>query len=51
METKVCTRCDRTKQGSELSKRKLSSDGLQAYCKDCSKICLSRWKQNNREYY
>jgi len=51
METKVCSRCDRTKQESEFSKRKLSSDGLQAYCKDCSKICLSRWQQNNREHY
>jgi len=51
METKVCSRCDRTKQKSEFSKRKLSSDGLQAYCKGCSKICLSRWQQNNREHY
>jgi len=30
METKECSRCDRTKQESEFSKRKLSSDGQQA---------------------
>jgi len=53
METKVCSRCNRTKQESEFSKRKsskLSSDGLQTYSKDCSKIHLSRWQQNNREH-
>jgi hypothetical protein len=37
METKVCKRCDECKSLTEFSKNKNNNDGLQIYCKSCSK--------------
>lgn len=36
--TKVCSRCKRELPISEFSKDKRSKDGLQCYCKKCSKV-------------
>jgi len=49
--TKYCNRCEVEKLASEFSKRKVSRDGLQSYCKNCSKTYLSEWQENNREHY
>jgi len=51
MSTKVCNRCQLKKLTSDYSKRKLSLNGLQSYCKYCSKTYLSKWQNGNREHY
>jgi len=51
MTGKVCTRCEVKKLASEFSKRTKSLDGLQTYCKDCSKTYLSKWQDENRKHY
>jgi len=51
MTTKVCNRCQVKKQKFEFSKRTKSLDGLQAYCKDCSKTYLSNWQDEKRDRY
>lgn len=41
---KICSRCEKTKDESEFYINKTTSDGLQAYCKDCSKsLALARY--------
>jgi len=49
--TKVCARCKVEKLTSEFTKRTKSPDGLQAYCKVCSKTYLSKWQDEHREHY
>jgi len=51
MTTKVCPRCEVEKLTTEFHKRKISRDGLQIYCKVCSKTYHSKWQDEKREYY
>lgn len=37
METKLCTKCGKTKPISEFGLNKSKKDGLQSYCKECVK--------------
>lgn len=46
---KHCPKCDEVKDKSEFSRNKCTKDGLQGYCKPCSK--LIRNKEKIKEYY
>jgi 5-methylcytosine-specific restriction endonuclease McrA len=46
---KICSRCKEWKPISHFSKRLLSRDGYQAYCKSCSSTRVREWNQENLE--
>jgi len=43
MQTKRCNHCLLEKSIAEFCKNKTSLDGLNPYCKFCSKVCSSKW--------
>lgn len=44
---KKCTKCGVEKDVSEFHKRKSSKDGLDFWCKDCTKIYAQKWRKIN----
>lgn len=50
MKTKLCTKCDETKELKEFYRNKRSSDGLQINCKLCTKIYQEANKKRISEY-
>ena len=46
---KACSRCGKSKPLSEFYKNARSNDGLQAYCKECSKVTSLRWYDQNKK--
>jgi len=50
MASKFCIKCEDTKLTNEFQRRSLSRDGLQSYCKSCSKKYVQQWKKNNRDH-
>jgi len=49
METKKCSKCGETKPVGEFYKRSVSKDGLNYYCKECSKASASQWNKEHPE--
>ena len=51
---KICSRCKQEKPDDQFSKKSARKDGLQAYCKDCSRERKMEWREGNsdkiREY-
>lgn len=47
---KICGDCRQYKLIREFHARKLSSDGLQARCKECMRARGAKWRENNAEY-
>ena len=45
MLTKKCSRCKKTKLFTEFHKNKESPDGLQWWCKKCTRAYISNWEQ------
>lgn len=45
MSTKICTKCNQTKELSEFSKKEASKDGLRGSCKACDKL----YREDNKE--
>ena|SRR5690349_4226398 len=46
---KHCSRCNCDKPESEFYKNRTAHDGLQTYCKPCSKATTNQWRQDNPE--
>jgi hypothetical protein len=46
---KLCPKCGETKRVSEFYKNKREKDGLNCYCKDCSKRRVKNYSQNNKK--
>ena len=46
---KICLRCHREKASTEFNANKTRPDGLQAYCKICSKAYECEYGRNNKE--
>jgi hypothetical protein len=44
---KVCTRCKKDKPLSAYNKTKRNSSGLDAHCRECSKLAQVQWRKNN----
>lgn len=51
MESKLCNKCGEIKPISDFGKNKSKKDGLQAYCKECTKIYRHNHYIKNREVY
>ena len=49
IKTKVCSKCGREWSLSEFYKKSTSKDGLQSYCKECSKKLAIEYAQKSRE--
>lgn len=49
IKTKVCSKCGREWPLSEFYKKSTSKDGLQSYCKACSKKLAIEYAQKSRE--
>ena len=49
METKKCTRCGRILPIDQFSKKTKSKDGLQPYCKECTKEIQRSWRASKDE--
>lgn len=47
METKFCPRCQQNKAVGEFFRNKCRANGLQDYCKECSKNLIREWMKNN----
>lgn len=47
--TKICIKCKITKDISEFSKNKSTLDGLQHYCKKCSKISNANYYKKDKD--
>lgn len=56
--TKQCSKCGRELPLSEFSKNKCTKDGVQYYCRECSRKFVRKWyeanlekvKENNRKW-
>ena len=48
---KQCEKCKETKPLAEFSKKKKKKDGLQTWCKKCSKEWLANWHKENPSYH
>lgn len=46
---KACTKCGETKLRSEFYKKRAAQDGLDSWCKTCSKASSRAWKEANLE--
>lgn len=46
---KKCSKCKQIKNESEFSKNKTRKDGLNFYCKECSKTIYLKWYEKNHE--
>ena len=46
---KKCTGCDNEKENSEFHKNSSKKDGLSSYCKECSKLYMKNYQEQNRE--
>lgn len=51
MESKLCNKCGEIKPISDFGKNKSKKDGLQSYCKECTKIYRHNHYIKNREVY
>lgn len=49
MEYKRCARCGKVKPASEFSKNSATSDGLQAYCKECHKAYMRGYNKRRNQ--
>lgn len=49
METKICCRCNITKDIDEFSNRKTSKDGKRSSCKKCDSEDIKKWRELNKE--
>ena len=49
MTTKICCKCKEEKSTDEFTKLSNSPDGLNYYCKLCSRNITKQWKKNNSE--
>ena len=47
---KRCSKCGRFLPLADFNKRKMSSDGLDYWCKDCKKAHHAEWYTNNKDY-
>lgn len=47
METKRCSKCGEILPHSAFSKNATKNDGLQTYCKLCSKEIIKSWRSSN----
>lgn len=47
--SKICTRCKKVKIEEEFHISKQHKDGLQSWCKSCSKAAWNLWRKNNKE--
>lgn len=47
---KHCNKCGQTKEITQFSKRSVSPDGLQAYCKECNKKDNLKFRTENPEH-
>lgn len=48
-ETKRCAKCGEIKAVDQFQKHARSSDGLQSYCRVCTKESSTQWRADNRE--
>lgn len=48
---KICKNCDKPRDESEFHKSTRLADGLQTHCKDCARLLLKQWRQENKEKY
>lgn len=46
---KRCPRCGETKPVSDFSRRAESADGLQLWCKLCSRVAYTQWRLRNMD--
>lgn len=51
MKTKLCAKCKREKSIAEFYKHIGRNDGLQTYCKSCSREYNRHYREDNREYF
>lgn len=49
--TKKCHNCDKLKPISDFSKRTRYKDGLEYYCKECSRLKLSGYRKSHHEAF
>lgn len=49
--TKLCSKCNIVKEITEFNKNRTRKDGLQGFCKSCSKLASSHHYKNNTKYY
>jgi DNA-directed RNA polymerase subunit RPC12/RpoP len=49
VETKTCSKCGRALPLSEFNKHKSRKDGLEVYCKECSKKRFKQWYAEHRD--
>lgn len=49
MAKKNCSKCKVLKPYSEFGNHKKNKDGLNIYCKTCTRAASQKWKQNNKE--
>jgi len=49
METKKCSKCHEVKDTIEYNKHKKTKDGLQTYCKVCSRLKNTSYYKNNKD--
>lgn len=49
IKAKRCSKCGRFLPLDDFNKRKRSSDGLQNYCKDCSKEMYAEYRVKNKD--
>lgn len=47
---KLCYKCNQTKPVADFNKRKASADGLQHYCRDCTKEKHKQWHKENPSF-
>lgn len=51
MKTKLCTKCKREKSIAEFNKHIGRNDGLQPYCKSCTRAYSKKYRKDNKEYF
>ena len=44
---KLCSKCNKEKSSFEFSKNRSHADGRDSICKDCRKVQIKLWRQNN----